>query len=240
MDFSSAAKDYARHRAGFPASFFARVPLAGRILDFGSGTGTLARGFRARGASVVALDRSQTMLNEASDLPMRVVARAERCPFVDSSFDAIVAGQCWHWFDGEAAAREAGRLLKPGGRLVIAHFNHLVTESRAAAVTEELILAHHPTWEMAGGDGLLECWRPYFAIGGMGDVQSFSYDEPVVYSHEDWRGRIRACNGVLALRDSARIAAFDEALRQRLAAEFPDPLTIPHRIFVISGTKPSA
>jgi hypothetical protein len=74
-------------------------------------------------------------------------------------------------------------------------------------------------------------------LAGLGDVQSFWYD--VVYSHEDWRGRIRACNGVLALRDSVRIAAFDKALRERLVAEFPDPMTIPHRVFVISGTKPS-
>ena len=48
---------------------------------------------------------------------------------------------------------------------------------------------------MAGADGIYERWRPHLA--GFGDVQSFHYDEDVVYTHEEWRGRIRACNGFL-------------------------------------------
>src|SRR5437870_4642083 len=74
MDFGAAAPDYARHRAGFPPSFFARVAVTGRMLDLGSGTGTLARGFAAQGAQVVAVDRSAAMLAQATDLPLRVAA----------------------------------------------------------------------------------------------------------------------------------------------------------------------
>src|SRR5437016_4676489 len=64
MDFGSSAADYAAHREGFPDSFFERLPLTGRVLDLGSGTGTLARGYTERGASTVALDVSRAMLRE--------------------------------------------------------------------------------------------------------------------------------------------------------------------------------
>ena len=56
VDFGKTAADYGRYRAGFPAEFFDRVFASGAVregdalLDLGAGTGTLARGFAARGA----------------------------------------------------------------------------------------------------------------------------------------------------------------------------------------------
>ena len=34
-------------------------------------------------------------------------------------FDAVVAGQTWHWVDPEAGAAKAASLLQPGGRLAL-------------------------------------------------------------------------------------------------------------------------
>jgi ubiquinone/menaquinone biosynthesis C-methylase UbiE len=65
------ASDYGRHRAGFTDRFFDRLFSAGfvspsdRVLDLGTGTGTLARGFALRGCEVVGLDVSRALLNEA-------------------------------------------------------------------------------------------------------------------------------------------------------------------------------
>ncbi|MBI2893067.1 MAG: class I SAM-dependent methyltransferase [Deltaproteobacteria bacterium] len=237
MDFGPAADDYARHRAGFPTSFFERVPLSGRVLDLGSGTGAIARSYRASGAQVVALDLSPAMLSRAPDLPARVAARAERCPFRDGSFDAVVAGQCWHWLDGPAAAREANRLLSPGGRLVVAHFDYLAIAPNAAFESERLVLEVHPAWPMAGSDGRYDRWRPHLEAAGLDEIESVDWVEDVVYTHESWRGRMRANNGVLALGDPARIAAFDAELGRLLARRFPDPLIIPHRVFVLSAKR---
>jgi SAM-dependent methyltransferase len=238
VDFGSAATDYARHRKGFPGSFFDRVPLKGPILDLGSGTGTLARGYAGRGARVVALDLSPAMLGQASGLPMRVAARAERCPFREGSFGAVVAGQCWHWFDGPAVARECRRLLQPGGRLLIARFDYLPMDDNAAAATEELILSVNPGWPLAGAAGLRYDFRPHLAGAGFERMETLTWDEAVSYSHEGWRGRIRACNGVIELRDPARIADFDARLKKLLAERFPDPVVVPHRISVLWGDSP--
>lgn len=74
---------------------------------------------------------------------------------------------------------------------------------------------------------------------GFRDIWSWFYDEEVPFTHEEWRGRIRACNGVLALKDPDRMRAFDQELTHLLKERFPsEPLQIPHRIFAIGGRKP--
>ncbi len=57
----------------------------------------------------------------------------------------------------------------------------------------------------------------------------------MVYSHEGWRGRVRACNGVIELGDPARIAALDAGMARLLGERFPEPLVVPHRVFVLLG-----
>lgn len=251
-DFGQAAADYGTHRKGFPESCFARLAEEGvgtpgqRILDLGTGTGTLARGFARRGAEAVGLDISPELiaqaraLGESEDVRVEyVLGKAESTPFPAASFDVVAAGQCWHWFDGQAAAAECRRLLRPGGTLVVCHFCYLPEGGNVAQRTEDLILNCNPGWPLAGSDGRYEKWREHLEPAGFGGVRSWFYDEEVPFSHEGWRGRIRACNGVLALKDAARMQAFDRDLAGLLKAEFPaEPMLIPHRIFAILGRKP--
>jgi SAM-dependent methyltransferase len=236
MDFGGAARDYALHRKGFPTSFFERFPLQGRVLDLGTGTGSLARGYAER-AWTVGLDLSLPMLREAGAIPGRVAARAEALPFRSASFDAVTAGQCWHWFDGPAAARECLRVLRPGGTLAIAHFDYLADRPGVAAETERLILRFNPGWTMAGKAGIYDRWRPH--LQRFVDVDSSWYDEPVAYSHAGWRGRMRACNGALAVPDAKARAQLDERVAEMLARDFPEPLMVPHRVFLLCARKPS-
>ena len=74
VDFGKTAGDYGRHRTGFPEVLFSRldgfgVGRAGQILlDLDTGTGSLARGFAARGARVTAIDPAPALLEEARRL----------------------------------------------------------------------------------------------------------------------------------------------------------------------------
>ena len=74
IDFGLTANDYARHRAGFPESFFERVAAYGVVLhgqavvDLGTGTGTLARNFARRGCVVTGIDPAANMLEQAKQL----------------------------------------------------------------------------------------------------------------------------------------------------------------------------
>jgi len=71
INFGQTAADYIRYRAGFPDAIFDRlasyqVGVSGqRILDVGTGTGTLARGFALRGCTVTALDPADEMMQAA-------------------------------------------------------------------------------------------------------------------------------------------------------------------------------
>lgn len=232
-DFGRAARDYAQHRKGFPPSFFERLDARGRLLDLGTGTGSIARALGGIG-----LDRSVAMLREARDLP-RVAARAESLPFRGGAFDAVTAGQCWVWFDGFAVAREVFRVLRPGGTFVVAHFDYMPVDGNIAEETERIILRYNPGWRMAGlapRDRRDRAAREHLAAAGFTGLDFWSYEEPIEYSHEAWRGRFRACNGVIELGDPARIAAFDRDLSE-LLKRYPDPVVCPHRISSLTGKR---
>lgn len=251
IDFGRTATDFARHRAGFPPSLFERLRDHGigipgqRVLDLGTGTGSLARGFARGGAMVTGLDVAPLLLEQAraldraEDLHIEYrVARAEASGYPDAQFDLVSAGQCWHWFDRPRAAAEVRRLLHPGGRVLITHFDWLPLPGNVVAATEALILKHNPAWHLAGGSGIHPRWFADLAQAGFGELESFSYDETVVYSREAWRGRIRASAGVAASLPPERVMLFDHEHAELLERSFPgDPLRVPHRVFALMGTR---
>ncbi|MFQ5610496.1 MAG: methyltransferase domain-containing protein [Anaerolineae bacterium] len=247
IDFGRTAEDYGRYRAGFPQAFFDRVAGYGlglpgqRLLDLGTGTGSLARGFARRGCRVTAVDPAPALLAEARRLDGRaevdiryVRAIAEETGLPGGGFDVVTAGQCWHWFDRPRAAREVRRLLVPGGRLAIAHFDWLPLPGNVVEATEQLIRQHNPAWNLGGGSGLYPAWLRDVAVAGFLDIETFSFDVAAPYSHQAWRGRIRASAGVAASLSPEQVARFDADLKHLLAERFPaDPLAVPHRVFAV-------
>ncbi|MCO6452758.1 MAG: class I SAM-dependent methyltransferase [Caldilineales bacterium] len=245
-DFGKTAADYARHRAGFPAELFRRLRAFGigapgqRLLDLGAGTGALAREFAARGCAVIGVDIAAALMAEGRRLAGSetrlgwVQGRAEMLPFERDAFDVVSAGQCWHWFERAQVAAEVWRVLRPGGRLVIAHFDWIPAPGNVVAATEELILQHNPSWTMAGGTGLYPAWLGDVMQAGFSQIETFSFDVSVPYSHEAWRGRIRASAGVAASLKPIEVATFDSELKALLESHFPaDPLDVPHRTFAL-------
>lgn len=249
-NFGAAAEDYARYRAGFPASVFERLSTYGigrprqTIVDVGTGTGTLARGFALRGATVLGVDPDERLLEQARQLDAMASVSieyrpgvAESLPLDDASADAVAAGQCWHWFDGELAAREFARVTKPDGRVVVAHFDWLPLPGSVVEATERLIGKHNPAWSFGGGNGFHAESLPHLHAAGYGSFESFSYDVDAPYSPVAWRGRIRASAGVGASLSLDAVAAFDAELAALLAESFPgEVLEVPHRVFAIVGT----
>jgi SAM-dependent methyltransferase len=253
VDFGKTAADYGKHRQGFPDSLFDRLAAdfgigapGQRLVDVGTGTGTLARGFAARGCEVVGIDPSEPMLDEArrladhagpSALSFRV-GTAEHTGIDDGWADVFTAGQCWHWFDRPAAAAEARRVLKQGGRIAICHFDWLPLPGSVVEASEQLIVKYTPGWPSAGL-GMYPPWTLDLAGAGFTAMESFSYDVDALYTHESWRGRIRASAGIAASLPPERVEAFDAEHAALLADRFPgDPLHCPHRVWALVAVKP--
>ncbi len=252
VDFGSVADEYARYRPGFPHVLFDRLAGYGvgtrdqTIVDVGTGTGNLARGFARRGTRVIGIDPDERLIAQARRLDAAVgvsvdyrTGRAESIPLPDGSADVVSAGQCWHWFDAPAAAREFHRVARPGGRAVVAYFDWLPRAGNVVDATERLILEHNPAWHLAGGDGFHTRPLPHLQAAGFGAVETFSTDLEVSYTHEGWRGRIRSCSGVGAALPRDEADLFDAALARMLAESYPDePLRIPYRVFAIVASRP--
>ncbi len=251
IDFGKTAQDYAKHRAGFPPLIFdllkdRGIGVAGQsLVDLGTGTGTLARGFAAQGVEVIGVDPAEAILEQArliaEEEGVRVTfqqGNSEATGLASGCFDVVTAGQCWHWFEAAKATEECQRILKPGGHLVICHFDWLPLPGNVVSATESLISKHNPAWEMSGGTGIYPQWTIDLATGGFEEIETFSQDLSVRYSHEDWRGRIRASAGVSASLSPEAVAAFDTEHGDLLRRDFSDdPLLIPHRLWCAVAKK---
>ena len=250
-NFGAAADDYARFRAGFPDSLFDRLAALGigvsgeTIVDVGTGTGTLARGFALRGCKVIGIDPDGRLLDQARILDAAASAKveykigsAEAIPLPDGVADVVSAGQCWHWFDGQKAVVEFSRIAKPHASVVVAYFSWIPLPGSVVEATERLIEKHNRDWGMGGGDGFDLRSLPHLQAAGFSRIETFSYDLDVPYTPEGWRGRIRASAGVAASLAPAEVEAFDAEHARLLEESFPgDLLKIPHRVFTIVATR---
>jgi ubiquinone/menaquinone biosynthesis C-methylase UbiE len=113
------------------------------VLDVACGTGTLAIAAKRQvgaAGSVTGIDASPAMIERArvkaarSGLPITFVeGMAQRLPFCDGQFDIVMGTLMLHHLPKSvrlAFAREARRVLKPGGRLLLIDFGKPPRQSR--------------------------------------------------------------------------------------------------------------
>ena len=100
-----------------------RKPANAVLLDVCCGTGMVGGAFKGRVARRVGVDLSPAMLDRArARLDDCRQGSIESLPFEDESFDVATMRQALHFVPDPAwALREIGRVLKPGGQLLLGH-----------------------------------------------------------------------------------------------------------------------
>jgi len=104
------------------------APLADKtVLDVGCGIGIYVRKMAASSRIACGVDLDEDKIRRAHEsLPHVCVALAEHLPFPDDSFDVLLLHEIIeHVQDDRLSVREACRVLRPGGRVVIFAPNQL-------------------------------------------------------------------------------------------------------------------
>ena len=121
--FGTNAERYDRTRPRYPDALVERIvaTIPGReVLDVGVGTGIAARQLQAAGCRVLGVDPDARMAGLARRLGTEAeVATFEAWDPAGRVFDAVIAGQAWHWVDPVAGAAKAAAVLRPGGRMAL-------------------------------------------------------------------------------------------------------------------------
>jgi ubiquinone/menaquinone biosynthesis C-methylase UbiE len=150
--FDELAQDYEAWAGGIHAKAAERLVAlvnpdsTDHCLDIGTGTGLIARELAARldrSGQVIGIDPSPGMLLRARAITRKRSVRylkmwAEELVFRDATFDVITMGDSLAYFiDPFRALDEAGRVLKPGGRIGIScRMRSLSTPAQELSIAE--------------------------------------------------------------------------------------------------------
>ncbi len=227
--FGPVADAYERGRPTYPER--AITWLVGRrrrtVLDLGAGTGKLTAALLAAGHDVVAVEPDPAMLTRLaarSPAAWAMAGSAEAIPVAAASVDAVLVGQAWHWFDGQRAAAEIVRVLRPDG---LAGFLYNVRDERepwvarfAAATGERVTAAAPPIDGVAGSPDY-----------GPVEVREFAHEQEM--SPDD----VVALAASMSMVSLQPPAARDAILREieaiaRAAAPIGEAVRLPYRLFV--------
>lgn len=121
------AQAYIDVRPGYPEQILDLLSIKrdDAVLDVGAGTGKLTAQLYERSSHVIAVEPSADMRKAFArafpDFPSdRLLdGTAESLPVDDARVDLLAFGQSWHWVNERAAALEAERVIRPGGRIAI-------------------------------------------------------------------------------------------------------------------------
>lgn len=200
--FGSDPERYDRARPRYPDAMVEAIVAASPgpdVLDVGIGTGIAARQFQAAGCRVLGVDIDARMAALARRSGLEVeVATFEAWDPAGRAFDAVVAGQTWHWVDPVAGAAKAVEALRAGGRLA-AFWNVFqpspeLAEAFSAVHRRVLPDAPRNPWAAPGLDGssplLTRAADGMRAVSALGDPEQWRFDWQRSYARDEWLDQV--------------------------------------------------
>ena len=210
--FGADPERYDRTRPRYPGALAERVIAASpgpEILDVGTGTGIAARQFQAAGARVLGVEPDHRM----ADFARRAGVPTEVATFEDwdsagRQFDAVIAGQAWHWVDPVAGAAKAARVLRPGGRIALFWYVFQPPPELAQAFADVYHRAVPDAPFAPAGTSrrilpTLEAYSAFFTraadgigqAGAFGAAEQWRFDWDRSYTRDEWLDQVPSFGG---------------------------------------------
>jgi SAM-dependent methyltransferase len=204
---------YDRTRPSYPGALVERIVAespGSEVLDVGSGTGIVARQLQAAGCRVLGVEPDSRMAGFARQTGVHVaVSTFEAWDPAGREFDAVVAGQAWHWIDPVTGAAKAARVLRPAGLLALFwHTYQLPTAlAEAAAAVFRRVLPDSPFPLHASPTSALNGYQPLVekavdgiaSAGGFADPQQWRFDWQRSYTTAQWLDQLPATGALTQL-----------------------------------------
>lgn len=210
VSFGSDPERYDRARPRYPEALIDRIVGAapgGLVLDIGTATGIVARQLLAAGCRVLGVDPDGRLAEFARRRGVEVeVATFEDWEPAGRAFDAIVAGESWHWVDAAVGAVKAAALLRPGGRVFlfwntgqpapgldeafIEVYRRVLPAPFADRLTREAMAAAHAALSAKAAEGLQ-------ATGAFDEPDESQLSWAQTYTREEWLDALRTSGGAI-------------------------------------------
>jgi SAM-dependent methyltransferase len=205
--FGVDADRYDRARPRYPDALIQRVIEASpgvEFLDVGCGTGIGARQYRAAGVTVLGVDPDPRMAEVAGRTGIEVeIGNFETWDPSGRSFDAVVAGQAWHWVDPVLGAGKAAQVLRPHG-LLAAYWHIFDPPSEVAQALDEVLqrVAPDAPLQTPGVElqeaNLNRALQGVRTAGGFAEPEQWRFEWQRRYTRDEWLDHL-ATTGTLTL-----------------------------------------
>ncbi|WP_213423861.1 class I SAM-dependent methyltransferase [Bhargavaea massiliensis] len=253
-DFGQVAKGYALYRNDLTEELFDGLEVRGinfrgrSVADLGSGTGILSRMLREQGAKVTGVEPSAELIREAKlidaecDANIDYINRyAEDTGLPGQFFDAVTALRAWHWFDGPTVLKEAKRILKPGGDLLIMDSGFVsadpVVQETMGHLKKAIPGRIKPAGRKADSAQSISSfpveWFAEWQAHGFDLKELYNEDYTVAFTLDTWCERLKTLSWMLHLEEGERDQIMD-SLKLHLSNLFGDrTYEIDHKLHVV-------
>jgi SAM-dependent methyltransferase len=250
VGFAVAAESYDRFMGRYSVALAAQLAdLAGvaagqRVLDVGCGPGALTRELVARvgAGNVAAADPSEPFVAAARERNPGVDVRhaaAERLPFGDDAFDAVLAQLVVHFMaDPVAGLREMARAARPGAAVAACVWDHAGGQGPLGVFWEavrSLDPGAHDESDLAGArEGHL---AELFAAAGLREIEQTVIAARVEHpSLDEWWEPFTLGVGPAGAYVSGLAPDERDRLRELCESRLPAaPFTVTARAWAVSG-----
>ncbi len=198
--FTGRVENYARYRPSYPRAVLdlletrCGLTSASVVADVGSGTGILSELLLENGTRVFGVEPNDEM-REAGERRLEryprftgVAGTAEATTLDDAGVDFVTAGQAFHWFDVERSRAEFGRILKPGGWVIVIWNARRRDTAPFLAAYERLLREHGTDYEQVEhGRSAAGMVDEFFGSGG---YETATFDNAQTLDLDGLNGRL--------------------------------------------------